>query len=267
MADYTQIPVEESQVKQETPTPEESRLIVQTARGVASLAFTQMCIASIAALNEGYIFAIVTAFGALLGAFGATKRSLCLLITHFVFSLILYILSMLFVIGFIVYCNGCSWWIFIGGLLLIFAQAVGMRNSRILISLMRKYRTNTGRCWTKRCCRANKNNINQTTQTPSPVSTETQTPSPVQNIPQQTPFMFMPAPVDPNTGLPTQQFFPQPMFVPQGYMPMNFNGGNYPMMVPMMPQPPMVPPPVYTPSAPAPQEGMYPIYITPKQDA
>jgi len=268
--EYTAVPLEEGQNKQEnvpTPTADELCMMARSTRGVALLCLVQMAIGALMFTAHGFIIGGVIAAGVFLGILGVAKKNPCCLIAHFVFSLLLYIFSMLVVMGFIVYCNQCNWGYFVAGLLVIFAQAIGMRHSRILITLTRKFRGNNRCCMSRRWCRAS-----QTTQTHNP-SVQTQT-APVQSSIQTqtpTPMMFFPQPqVDPKTGLPTQQYYPQPMFVPPGFVPMPaMNMRGYPMsypMVPMMPQPPMVPPPVYPPSAP--QENQPQIYpVFPRQDS
>jgi len=282
-SEYNQIPLEEGQNKTENvPSAEEIAMVVRSTRGVFLLCWVQMAVGALLFSTQlvGLIISGIIVAGVIIGIIGAARKNSCCLITHFVFSLLLYIFSMLIVMGFIVYCDSCSWWYFLGGLLFILAQAVGMRNSRILITLTRKYKGNLPKCCaSRRWCRSNRSQCQNS-------SVQTQTAAPAQNsIQTQTPMVFIPQPQNSNGALPTQQFYPQPMFAPPGFappgfapqgfappgyapmqMPMNIQG--YPMQfVPMMPQPPMVPQPVYLPTAPVSQENQPQIYLGHKQDS
>jgi len=274
-SEYNQIPLEEGQNKTENvPTADEMAMIIRSTRGVLLLCWVQMAIGALLFSTQliGLIISGIIVVGVVIGIIGAAKKNSCCLIAHFVFSLLLYIFSMLIVMGFIVYCNSCSWWYFFGGLLFIFVQAIGMRHSRILITLVRKYKGNLPRCCsTRRWCRANRRNQCQNssvqTQTPAPVQTsiQTQTPSIQTQTPSiqnqtPTPMFFIPQPQDSNGAFPTQQFYPQPMFAPQGFvpmqMPMNIQG--YPMQ--FYPQPMYAQMPPMVPSAPVSQENQPQIY-------
>jgi len=222
------------------PTSDELFTMQRAARGVIILGFAQLILSVFYAISEhGILLPTVTALFAVLGICGAARKNFRLLITHFVYSLLLYVLSLVGLIMFIIYCFGCSWWFFAAGFLFILLQAIGMRHSRILIGLLRKYNGCQGSSWCSRSCQraCSRTNSEKTpsittqiaTQTPilSSTETSTQTQVPAVQVPQ---FVLPPLPqqIDYNQS----QQFPMYSYAPQGYY----------LRYPVMPQPPTMSP-------------------------
>jgi len=214
------------------PTSDELCMMQRAARGVIVLSFAQLTLSVFYALSfHGILLPTATALFAFLGICGAARKNCRLLIAHFIYSLVLYILSLVALIMFIIYCEGCSWWFFGAGFLFILLQAIGMRHSRILIGLLGKYNNGCqGSSWCSRKCRRICSNTEKqvstpvATQTPVPFSTETSTQT--QNQVQ----------------IPIPQFvFPQPVDFNNQQAPM-FPYASYYMRYPVMIQPPVTPP-------------------------
>jgi len=242
--EYTPLPtVNPTSSVSETPSQVDQLMITRAARRVVFLCFVQLVMATLSLLRGGLIVVGISAIFIALGIVGAAKRRVRLVILHFVYSIVLYILSIIGLVLMFIYCHDCKWWMYTIGFLFIVIQAIGLRSSRMLICLLKG--SGAGgcayRCASSRWCRSTQtaNNTSQqqtqTTQSQSspvatpvvPVSTqtaETNTPT----APQQ--FSFPQQMI----AMPVQQGFPQ-------YFPLQ--PIRYPMMqqpisvVPMMPQP------------------------------
>jgi len=232
-----------------TPQPSATEVCMmrRSARWVVFLSFVQLFGAIFALLNGGLLIMIISAIFVSMGIVGACKKRPRLLIAHFVYSLALYVLTLIGIIAMILYCMHCSFVVFLLGFLFLIIQAVGMRHSRILIGYARLY-PNTGCAW-KCASRCNQQRAcGQTQQQPQqqPVqATEERQPQP----PQQQPVQSVP------------QYYPAPQMIaipPQQYMQMQMQQGM-PMM-PMGMQPYIAfPQPPQNPNANAPQQqALYP---------
>jgi hypothetical protein len=246
----------EVEAPKSTPTPstEEMLLIRRSSRGVVLLCFTQMMLAVLLLLQVGALLVtIVTSIFAFIGIAGAARKNFRLLIAHFVYSLLLYILTLVGLIAVVIYCDNCGWFTYATGFIFILCQAVGMRHSRILIGLLRKY-SNCPALITRRCqrsCRSRRSCSTSQTQTPVSTESSTQTAPAIQVPPQ------IPVPPTP-TVIPTQMVYPQPdvnqaaiyppMYMPQGYYVQYPNGqmAILPQM-PMYATAPQDPQAMYTP--------------------
>jgi len=245
---YTPLPVSNAAVPY-TYSEEEQRMMKRSAGVVIFLSFVQLCLAFFTLLAGGiWIMCISTLFISI-GIVGAVKRNLKLVIVHFVYSLILYILSVVGLVLFVFYSSYINWWIYIGGFFLILFQALGIRHSRILIGLLRKASPCASRCGrSKKCSRPCNDNIQVTIAENNAVELEQQPQQP------QQPEQQVPAPSAPQMPVfyPGQQMIPVP-FMPQYYP---LQPASYPMpqqqfnMVPMG----MIPPQFFQ-QAPAQQEG------------
>jgi len=243
------------------PLPQPSQadmcLIRKSSRFVYFLSFVQIVFGMFALFGFGsLILGIVSLLFPVMGIVGACKRRPGLLIAHFVYSLIIYIFTLISIILMIVYCDHCSFWGYLIGFILLVLQAIGMRHLRIMIGFARLYPTR--RCnWNSRCA-ANK--ACQTQQVSIQVE-NTQGKEQQQQIPQiQVPQQQMVAP----------QYYPAPQVVaiPQPYMamqnmqPMNMQQMRYPMMtpqgIPMMPMGMQPYIPNYPPQVQDPQQQLYP---------
>jgi len=259
MSSVNYIPLQESNnnnAAQETealpqPTTAEMCLIRRSSRFVYVLSFLQILFGMFALFGFGsLVVGILSVFFPVMGIVGACKRRPGLLIAHFVYSLILYVFTLIGIILMIVYCDHCNFWGYLIGFLLLVLQAIGMRHLRIMISYARLYPTR--RCnWSARC--AARCNTNKACQTQcNQVSVQVDSPQEKQEAPQ------VPVPQVP-------QFYPAPpmVAVPQPYVAMqNMQPMRYPMMTPqgfpMMPMGMQPYLPAYPPVQQDPQQQLYP---------
>jgi len=240
------------------PTPAEMCLIRRSSRFVYFLGALQVLFGLFSLLFLGSIILGVLSFlFPIMGMIGTCKRRPGLLIAHFVYSLILYVFTLISIILMIIYCDHCSFIGYVIGFVLLVLQAVGMRHLRIMIGYARLYPTR--KCnWSAKC--ANKCNTNKACQTqPNQVAIQIEAekqPEPVA-IPQPMAPQFYPAPqvvAVPHPYMAMQSM--QPMHMQQ----MNMQQMKYPMVPQGIPMMPMGMQP-YIPSYPMqqdPQQQLYP---------
>jgi hypothetical protein len=137
--DYTPVPLMDVEANKVTPLTEvEITLMRKATKWVYVLCFIQLLVAIGNLLCGGIIAMAISALFISIGIAGVRKQRVRLLTVHFVYSLVLYILSLIAVVLVILYCDGCKWWIYVIGFFTILFQAIGMRHARILITLLRK---------------------------------------------------------------------------------------------------------------------------------
>jgi len=277
--EYTPLPtVNPTSSVNAVPSQVDQVLIARSARRVVFLCFIQLVMATLALLRGGLIAVGVSAIFISLGIVGAAKRRVRLVILHFIYSIVLYILSIVGLVLMFIYCHECKWWMYTVGFLFIVIQAIGLRSSKMLICLLKGGSGGNGacasRCGKSRWCRstqtaqaANNTQQTQTTQASpvaTPVSTqtaETNTPTApqfVQQFPQQFSQQFPQQfnfPGQQMIAMPVQQGFPQ-------YFPLQ------PIRYPMMQQPisvvPMMPQPQFNVPQNQQQQQMYPFVYKPQ---
>jgi len=136
---YTQVPLSDEEKSSQPVLSEQETIVVRKAtRVVVFLCFVQMLIALFSFLVGGFIMMCVSTIFISIGVAGAVKQRIRLLTVHFIYSLVLYVLSLIGVVLLILYCEGCKIWIYIAAFFLVLIQAIGMRHSRILIGLLKK---------------------------------------------------------------------------------------------------------------------------------
>eukprot|EP01115_Flamella_aegyptia_P011723 TRINITY_DN5592_c0_g1_i1.p1 TRINITY_DN5592_c0_g1~~TRINITY_DN5592_c0_g1_i1.p1 ORF type:complete len:268 (-),score=109.30 TRINITY_DN5592_c0_g1_i1:44-826(-) len=223
------------------PSATEFIMMRRAAGWVFFLSFLQLAVGIFGLLGGGFLLFVVSVVFASFGIAGARKRNVRLLTAHFVYSLALYILTLIGIVIMIVYCHYCSFLSFLISFFFLILQAVGMRHSRILIGLLKMYPQHADVRCARRC-----NRKQQVTAVPTEVATQTPvaTETTVQQ-PQQVPI----------------QFYPQVFAVPPQYVRYPVMGQNaYPMM-PMQMQP-YVPPFPMTPIPPQDNNNNTPLYPT-----
>jgi len=260
MSSVNYIPLQESngattQEAEQLPQPSQAEmcLIKRSSRFVYTLSFLQILFGMFALFGFGSILiGILSVFFPIMGIVGTRKRRPGLLIAHFVYSLILYVFTLIGIILMIVYCDHCNLWGYLIGFCLLVLQAIGMRHLRIMIGYARLYPTY--RCnWNSRC--AARCNTNKACQTQcNQVSVQIEAPQERHEVPIQAPQI--PQPLAP-------QFYPAPQMVavPQPYMAMqNMQPIRYvtPQGIPMMPMGMQPYIPNYPPVAQDPQQSLYP---------
>jgi len=139
-----------------------------------------------------------------------------MLVAHFVYSIFQYIFSLIGIVYLILYCDECSWPIYLIAFLIILVQAIGMRSSRIMIALVKL----------------------QQAPTPLPMVVEFQ-----QELPSQQIDFQQPAPPTPQQSEEEQQQHPQqqqpqsPLFyaipMPYGQQPQQGQPGMVPQFYPI----------------------------------
>lgn len=236
-----------------TPQPSATELVMmrKSARWVVFLSFVQLLGAIFTLLEGGILIMIISTIFISFGIVGACKKRPRLLIAHFVYSIALYVMTLIAIISMIIYCMHCSFVLFLFGFFFLIIQAVGMRHSRILIGYARLY-PNYGCAW-KCASRCNQQKACGQTQQPQPVQVA-EVRQPQQQQPQQVQQVQAVPQFYPQQQM--QQMYAMP---PQQYMQMQMQQG-----IPMMPmgmQPYIAfPQPPQNPSANAPQQqqSLYP---------
>jgi len=233
---YAALPTTNVEAQQPNVEP---LFVKKSSRWVYFLCFTQWLMAIIVLLNLGNIYMmIVNAIFTTLGISGVRRQRSPMLFAHFIYSVILYILSLFLLVSAILYCYSCSILDIFFFLPFIIVQAVGMKHSRLLLCYFRS--KNGGSCrWS---CRSG--NCPKPTETPitnqPTVEVQTQTPvasAPGIETPTSSPVAYpqFVVSMQPQFVQPMNQMR-YPMMVPQGY----------PQMIPMVPmytapQPPHAP--------------------------
>jgi len=144
---YFPVPLaDESALPSNVLSEQELKLVKKASRSVIFLCIIQLLLALFSLVCGGLIMMVVSAIFISIGIVGAAKQRVRLLTVHFVYSLVLYVLSLIGVVLLILYCDGCKWWIYVIGFFVILFQAVGMRHSRILICLLKKKNGQMNNC-------------------------------------------------------------------------------------------------------------------------
>jgi len=256
--DYTQLPTTNTV----SLTDKDIFWMNRSRRWVIFLCFIQLIVSWFTLLSGNLLVSIVTVIFSSLGLSGVRRSHVRLLTAHFVYSLIMYIFSLIALVGMFVYCQNCRWWSYLLVFLFVMFQAIGLRYSRMLIALIKNNGDSSflaaPRCswmWKRQqsteCC---------ATQTNVPLATiETQTPTGVQ---AQTPT----APEAPKEQYPIaqQQFAYVPM--PMQNMNMNMNMPYIPMRYPMMQQPITIMPQYMQPAPQAYQQQQQQQVVTPQSN-
>eukprot|EP01116_Phalansterium_solitarium_P001636 TRINITY_DN11451_c0_g1_i1.p1 TRINITY_DN11451_c0_g1~~TRINITY_DN11451_c0_g1_i1.p1 ORF type:complete len:269 (+),score=83.92 TRINITY_DN11451_c0_g1_i1:151-957(+) len=116
------------------PSAELAQRIRSSSRVVAFFCFVQLVLSAIGLFTAGNIFQFCfTAVFVSLGLAGVAKRRPRLLIAHFVYSIIIYILTLIAMIYIILYCDDCGWTVYAIIGLYVIIQAIGLKHSRLLI--------------------------------------------------------------------------------------------------------------------------------------
>jgi len=142
---YVQVPMVELESQNPTNvqqpnclTDEEIVLAKKATRWVILLCFVQLTIAFVGFLCGNFLLMILSALFVSTGIVGAIKQRVKLLTVHFIYSLVLYVISLIAIVLLILYCQGCRWWFYVGGFFIVLFQAIGMRHARVLIFLLKK---------------------------------------------------------------------------------------------------------------------------------
>jgi len=213
-------------------TESEMMLLKKSTRWVACLIILQLILATAPLFFGGFslIPMMISILFISMGIVGLAKQRVGLLTAHFVYSMILYVLSLTVVVLMVLYCErGCDWWTYLFGFMLILFQAIGIRNCRVVLILLKKRQGFLNCALTKRFSLAHQEKCrkkiecelnfiqqelrnNQERETPTEVST--------QNIPMMytiPPQQFVTMTTQPN--IPFPHYFPMPVQYPPYMMP------------------------------------------------
>jgi len=134
--DYNNLPTTNSVAM---PSEAEITLIRRSSRWVVFLSFVQFITMVFTVFLGGLIFALVGTLFVSFGIVGAMRKNYRYLMAHFVFSIIMYIGSVVGFVLYLFYCPHFNWLISCGFMLHILIQAVGVRSSRILMFSIKKF--------------------------------------------------------------------------------------------------------------------------------
>jgi len=151
---YTELPTV-SENAQETPKPTDAEaLLMRRSAGIVFIvAFFQLAMTVFSAGPDkddwvSIVVPIVCGLFAFFGIVGSIRKRPCLLIAHFIYSLACYIFTVVAFIYIVL-----NYWVDVWGYLVGFGamllQAFGLRHSRILIGLTRKF--NPSKCCRRSC--------------------------------------------------------------------------------------------------------------------
>jgi len=217
-----------------------------SSRIVAVFCILQLLLAAFTLFTNGNIFWFcITAIFVSLGLAGVFKRRPRLLVAHFVYSIIVYIFTLIGLVWLIISCDECGIWVYIIIALYIIVQAIGLKHCRLLIWGL-KTMDGTSCCGSSRqaCCPAVV--VQETAPVaPAPVAPALQT----QSIMQQSPVGTQSSTVSANVPIASA---PVMMYPTLQNMPGSFTQG-YPMQpFPMQPFPAQY--------YPYPMMGQQPVY-------
>eukprot|EP01113_Clastostelium_recurvatum_P031227 TRINITY_DN387_c0_g1_i1.p1 TRINITY_DN387_c0_g1~~TRINITY_DN387_c0_g1_i1.p1 ORF type:complete len:269 (-),score=68.73 TRINITY_DN387_c0_g1_i1:76-816(-) len=209
-----------------TPSPlDYEPLIQRSARGLFSLIMVQTIIAILSIFNCGLLFSIVNLIIMSFATLGTSRRRPGLIAVHFVYSIIVYVLSLMMTMNMIFY-DVASWWT-VAAVFLTIGQAVGLRHERNLMYYISMQNRAMVTLLTQAVAAASEPvpapfpapapvPINPPAHVPAPASPLTQSPYPM--------MMYVPMPMGPNVdpaSLPpfTPMMMPYPMQYPYPMQP------------------------------------------------
>lgn len=135
--EYSPVPTSDTViavVEPARPSAEVVERIKSSSRVVAFFCFIQLVLAALGLFTSGSIIMFcITAVFVSLGAAGVSKRRPRLLVAHFVYSIVVYVLSLIALVYVVLYCDDCSWVVYAVIGLWILIQAIGLKHSRMLI--------------------------------------------------------------------------------------------------------------------------------------
>jgi len=148
----------ESAPIQNTLTEDELFLVRRGCRWVFFLCFIQFLLAILTLLSGGFIAMVIAALFISFGIVGAAKQKKRLLIAHLIYSFVLYILCLVALVLLGLYCN-CPIWVFAIGFFVLLFQAIGMKHSRVMITILKNKGIEGPIPGVLRCCRRRQQQI------------------------------------------------------------------------------------------------------------
>jgi len=144
MAEYT--PVTSSDLEAvSSPVFSDAELLTirRSSRFVVALCFLQLGMALINLLSGGFIMMVISALFISFGIVGAAKLRIRLLTAHFVYSVAIYIITLIGTVLFFFHYSP-PWYSYVIAFSVLLIQATGVRHSRILICLLKSKNSECG---------------------------------------------------------------------------------------------------------------------------
>jgi len=210
------------------PTTADLVQMKKSSRWVYFLCALQLLLGCFALVSGGLLVAIITIIFVSLGICGTRRRNSRPMVAHFVYSLCLYIFTLIGMVALIIYSHHAPFLAFLFVFAFLILQAVGMRHARIMIAYARLY----GPIPCQYRCKSRCNYA----QTPQPVASQPEVVVPEQQQP--------PLPVYPQQYVPIPQqyvaippYMRYPMLHPGSGMVMQPQQMQYIPAYPQMMQP------------------------------
>jgi len=189
-----------------------NQIVKTSGRIVAFICIIQLLFATVVLLaGNSLVCFIVTAVFVSIGLTGVIKRRYCLVIAHFVFSVVAYVFTLIALVVSIIYCDDCSLFSYCMVTLLVIVESVGLKHSKLLICALRALNPACARqCALARCEQA----------VPAPAAPAPPPPAPVATAPPAMlpPMYGMYSPT--NAAVPSFPQYPMLQSYPMQPMPM-----------------------------------------------
>jgi len=114
-------------------------LLKRASRWVLFLCFLQTVMTVPAFFGGHFLYVLLCLVFITMGLVGLKRQGIKLMTAHLVYSIIIYIFSLIGVVLTVLYCDqDHSWWVYIIGFFMILFQAIGMKHSKRMILLLKK---------------------------------------------------------------------------------------------------------------------------------
>eukprot|EP01118_Nematostelium_gracile_P004330 TRINITY_DN15064_c0_g1_i1.p1 TRINITY_DN15064_c0_g1~~TRINITY_DN15064_c0_g1_i1.p1 ORF type:complete len:225 (+),score=48.91 TRINITY_DN15064_c0_g1_i1:3-677(+) len=117
---------------------EEEISYLESSRWFLVLCFVQLALAAFAFLNGGFFMLLFSVIFVSMGLSGLRHKRSKFLTVHFVYSLMVYIFSLITIFSIVIYDEHLPIGFLFVSLVIVLAQAIGLRHSRNLIMLAKK---------------------------------------------------------------------------------------------------------------------------------
>jgi len=177
--EYSPVPLDTavSMNAEPQPSPEMLCRVKVSSRIVAVFCVLQLLLAAFGLFTTGSVFWFcITAIFVSLGLAGVFKRNPRLLIAHFVYSIVVYIFSLIGIVYMVLVCDECGIFTYLACGLYIIVQAIGLKHCRLLIWAI-KTLDGSSCCGSSRSCQA----VIQEPMAPAPVPAAPVVPMPMQS--------------------------------------------------------------------------------------
>jgi len=117
----------------------EKILLNRSSKWVFFLCFLQLILTIKTVFFGGSLLSVVlNSLFISIGIVGTAKKNARLMTIHFIYSLVLYVMSLVGIVALVLYCDGeHAIWIYVSGFFLILFQAIGMKHSRKMVVILK----------------------------------------------------------------------------------------------------------------------------------